>query len=327
MKILVAAHKHPVLNNPRGGEHSMRIISEYLAQEHEVTVLVRHGDYSSITQNGVEYVSGLWDQVWRYVADTDYVLSWGNAALESFRVVEHYQKPMLLFVRWWRNVCPLPPGDLMTREINPDFVGKNQKMFDYCDVVTNNAYSVEVIKRIYGVDATVSFVPIEGEGYDSKRGEYLTFVTPHKALGEAEVIKDLLAQGQKVLVVNPGKELEQLHHANLKTIPYVSDMKEVWDMTEILMSPIYHNDVCGTTRIVIEAMQNGTPVIANDRSGLGEKVPNLVSRNAFVGEWLEAIEAVRENYDKAVMDAHEIWEAYDTPAQLEIIANIINERS
>lgn len=324
MKILIAAHKHPLLWEPRGGEHSMRIIADHLSsQGHRVTVVVRDDRISTRAVGDVKYYSGKWRELPNFVRDCDTVLSWGKAAPEAYLHARRLNRRMILFVRWWRNIQPLPPKDLMTRDLDMEFIRSNQNMFNYCSVVTNNNYSAEVIKRCYGVTATVSYVPVLGGKKPNPGGKYVTLITPDKGLGEPWLITQLSKLGVNLLVVNPEMNLDLYKQLKVEVMPYTSNMLEVWNRTKVLLMPVYGNDICGTTRVVIEAMRHGIPVVANDRCGVGEKVPNLVSREAKGEEWREIIKCVCRDYELHITAAHEVWDDYDTGGQLEKIETLL----
>ena len=257
-RILLACHK-PLSGDPRfpdakprGGETSVAGIRDYLAQYWPVSSMVRGHD------NFAQYVGQM----------DDVVLSWGIAALEAAEVCRARDVPHITMVRWWRNVCPLPPGDLMKRDLDKSFIDEHKKLFtDAAAIITNNRYAVKVLKRWYGVDAIVSYVAVSGKpeiGGDPKGP--IIFVTDNKGVRGPETIRGIahLMPEQRFLVVNA---FECYSGQNISTLPYQHNMEDIYRGASLLINPIYNHDGCGTGRVMLEAMRYGVPVIGTDRGG------------------------------------------------------------
>ena len=90
------------------------------------------------------------------------------------------------------------------------------------------------------------------------------------------------------------------------------------------MYPVYNNDVCGTSRISIEAMQYGIPVIVNDRSGIGDAGQQRVPYNAHFSDWVKKIQSINQSYAWFSEKARRSFSKYDTPAQLMVFKKAIN---
>lgn len=309
MKILLSSHRPLKSEDPRGAEKSFSIIIEYLRQFHDVDVI--SWQYYDM------------DNVKKY----DLVLTYATAAPKTATYCIKHNVPYILMIRWFRLIQPLPPGNLMARDIDHAFVNRHQYIFDNAKaVITNNKNSVQIIKRYYGIDAKYSYVPIEGEikGNGNKQGKLL-LITPNKAVGEIEFI-DILSgvmPKERLLIVNAGETI--FGGGNIETIGYVESMDEIWKQAKILLYPLYHNDVCGTSRVAIEAMQYGIPVIANQRSGICEKGIIPVSYSAPIFEWVGKINSINKYYSKYVKQMHEVFESYDSQKQLEIIRKEIEK--
>lgn len=339
MKILVVAHKHPVLFNPRGGEKSMRIIIEHLAKNHEVDVIVKGGKKvpqgSVYTEhNGIKYQCHSNDEfnirLQPLVYGYDCMLTWGTATPLTAKACIQHNKPYVLMVRWWRLIQPLPPGDLLNRKIDQEFVRRHWHIFQQAKaVITNNIWATKVINRYYDVKAKVSYVPLADEsikGFGNSGGPVL-LVTPEKGLGELGLVKKLSKQlpHRQFLLVNCKKPELYSQLPNVTATGYVVNMEEVYQKAGILIYPVYNNDVCGTSRVAAEAMQYGIPCIANDRSGICEKGMAKVSRNARPQEWAEAIEYHYERYREVSNLMHASIRRYNTKKQLSVIQKAIEK--
>lgn len=309
MKILLSSHRPLESDDPRGAEKSFSIIIKYLRQFHDVDVV--SWQYYDM------------DNVKKY----DLVLTYATAAPKTATYCIKHNVPYILLIRWFRLIQPLPPGNLMRRDIDHNFVERHRYIFDNAkSIITNNKNAVKIIKRYYGVNAKYSYVPIEGEikGQGNKQGKLL-LITPNKAVGEIAFI-DVLSEvmpKEKLLIVNKGDAI--FVGDNIETIGYVENMDKIWQQAKILLYPLYHNDVCGTSRVAIEAMQYGIPVIANRRSGICEKGIIPVSYNAPIFEWTNMIESINKNYKKYVKQMHYNFENYNTKKQLEIIRKEIEK--
>ena len=233
MRILIAAHKNPYDPNPRGGETSVRILADYLKERGHTLAIWCYGGSPTELQS--------------LANDCEIILTWGKAAPQVLAL----GKPYILMVRFWRNVQPLPVGDLLNDAIDENFQRENQPLFSNAKaVITNNHYSAKVLKRIYGVDAVVSYVPvIKPEGVSSG-GDYLTIITP-EIYGEYELVKKIWSYQPdwKFLIINPlDNSFDDL--INCMVYPYMP-INEVLSQTQILLTPTYHHDICGTRRTPI----------------------------------------------------------------------------
>lgn len=313
MKIELVYHKNPYTDNPRGGELSVRAIVEYLREKgHEV------GLSSAPIESNIK--------------EADLVLTWAKPALATALTCYKVRTPLVTMVRFWKNICPLPSGNLMTRAIERQFIEEKAPIFHYSSaIITNNVYAKKVIERWQPISkgkVHVSFVPIVGEFNQSgDRDGYLTIVTP-EIYGESQLIKELtkLMPNEKFLTVNTsGYNRLLLKDTKSVDIRGYMNMDEVWRQTKALLLPIYFHDVCGTSRVVIEAIQHGIPVIASDRCGLSEKIPPsmLVSRNAKPEEWSAKITDINTHYRRYCNVAKKNWEKYDTEGNLEKFEKIL----
>lgn len=308
MRILIVCHKPITTATPRGGELSVGAIVDYLRKQgHEVETS------DEIPQT-------------RRIVKFDLVGSWGAPAKETNKRSKTVGVPFFLMVRFWKNIAPLPAGDLSSRTIDKHFTDLFAPMFqDAAAIITNSKYAKAVIHR-WQPDAVgkthVSYVPILGEFKQSGNLDgALTIVTP-EIYGEYMLVKELTPKltNNHFQIVN-ADEMTRLKFADIAPSVVARgycDMQDVWARTKILLLPVYNNDICGTRRVTIEAFRRGIPVIAMDRSGMREKVPPtmLIRRNAGPAEWVMKIREIEKDYELYQRRARAAWERYDTSSEL-----------
>lgn len=315
MNIALIYHKNPYTDNPRGGELSVKAIVEYLANKgHQI-------ELSSAPSKEV-------------IENADLVLAWGKVAHQTAVAAKKLNKPFVLMVRFWKNVSPLPVGNLMTRSIDKVFVSSRRLIFETAKaIITNTEYAKNVIERWQPVSkgrVHVSYVPITGR-YEpqKKRGTKITVITP-EIYGESWLIENLANQmpDKQFLVVNAdaGRFNNLSRLSNVEVKGYM-DKEDIWKQTKILLVPVYGNDICGTRRVTIEACRHGIPVIASDACGMSEKINLmlLVGRNAEIKHWRNSINRINENYAIYQDIVKQTWIKYDTPKQLQQFEEILLE--
>lgn len=315
MKILVICHKPLASHTPRGGERSVATIVEYLRgrghEVHTVDVIPKK------------------ELVFRF----DLSLTWGWPAVNVAKVCEEAGRPLVLMVRFWKNIAPLPASDLIRRQIDHHFTETRRHLFRYASaIITNSKYAKSVIHR-WQPDAVgkthVSYVPICGNFQQSgDPSGALTIVTP-EVYGEHMLVKELASRltNNHFQIVN-AEEWTRLKFSDIAPSVVARgymDMAEAFARTKILLLPVYANDICGTRRVTIEAFRNGIPVIAMDRSGMREKVPPtmLIRHNAGPAEWITKIREIESNYELFQRRARMAWERYDTATELEQLEKIL----
>jgi len=323
MIVTIIAHKQ--LHERGGGEKSMSIIARYLADKgYRVKVWHENNTYSE--EGNLQYVLGPMEGV---IAASDVVVSWGRPALKAFYLSKKHSKGFILCVRWWRNVVDVSfdIGNLMTCPIDATFNKTMKPMFQNAfAVITNNYYSAGVIERHYGVKAIVSYVPILGDAKKLGRKDgAIVAISPNKDIGEQNVILDIAAQmpNEEFIIINPGNQ--RYYRNNIEIVGYQKDLTAIWSRAKLMIQPIYYNDICGTLRTTIEAQQHGVPVIASNRSGVHEKVSNLVSYSADTQEWVREIRKMNADWEQQSKEASYVFEQYDTPGQLKIFEEEIKK--
>ncbi len=315
-RVVIAAHK-PLAGDPRfpdsqprGGETSVSIIRDHLADTWPVLSIVSGADRFS-----------------DYFSESDVVVTWGQAAQEAHDIALPRGIPYILMVRWWRNVCPLPPGDLSTRKIPDEFRASKQRLFDHAaEVIANNRYAAQVVERIYGRECKISYVPALGEitAAGNPHGP-IVLVTDGKDLG-AELIVMKLAKDmplRRFMVVNASRPEIYSDYSNITVTPYQKSMDPIWREAGIMIYPNYRNDVCGTSRVAPEAMRFGVPCLANDRAGICEKGMISIPRDADVTKWEHTIETIYRNYRAFSDRMHFTFKYYNTPGQLAVYKDAV----
>ena len=299
MRILLIAHRS-LTDNPRGGERSVAIIRDYLAERHDVTTVywaelsgIEHGAY-------------------------DVALTWGHGAQAAPMCVEA-KLPYVLMVRWWRNVVPIPPGDVMNREIPTAFKVEKQVLFNGAKaVVCNNQYAADAVKKHYGRECLVSYVPcLNPVRTGGNPNGHVALVTDNKDLGEPQMLREMArALPHRRFVVYNASHV--YHESNIEARPY----GEIdWENVGVL---IYPNDgrnvTCGTSRVGVEAMSYGIPCLATDQGGICEMgMVNLCGS----ADWPRWIEIVYDMYECYSDDMTNDYRVYDTPAQLRVYEEAI----
>lgn len=315
-RVVIAAHKELVGDTrfpdskPRGGERSVSIIRDHLAETYPVLTLVKNVDRFT-----------------DYLCLDDVVITWGIAADEAAAICRQRGIPYILMVRWWRNVCPLPPGDLSIRNVDAEFRETKQALFDAAAaVITNNQYAAEIVYRIYRRGCYVSYVPALGEIVASGNPHGpVVLVTDGKDLGAEKLIIELSLEMplNRFLVVNAAASDVYAAYSNIDTTGYVDDMDQIWRSAGVMIYPNYRNDVCGTSRVAPEAMRYGVPCLANDRAGICEKGMISIPRIAGPKAWRNAIEKIYKNYRAFSDRMHNTYRNYDTPGQLAVFSEAV----
>lgn len=315
MKILLVEHRDIFTQHPRGGEKSMKAIVAWMVRAgHEVDMVPWRSCPSS--------------------TDADIVLSWGKGAIPAMECARESHRPFIMFVRFWRNVAPLPAGDLMSRPVDHYAAATFFPLYDYASaIITNSEYAKKVIERWHPAadgKVHVSYVPVTGEFQDVGHftGKVLVF-TP-EIYGEVNLVDYLSNEfpGELFLFVNGIDDLDTMKLAyrktNVECCAYMPP-ERVWIQAKVVLVPVYHNDICGTRRITIEAFQHGVPVLAMDRCGMSEKVPRdmLISPRGDYEEWKHKLSDLTNRYDHYEQLAKEAWDAYETEKELQKVEGLI----
>jgi glycosyltransferase involved in cell wall biosynthesis len=129
----------------------------------------------------------------------------------------------------------------------------------------------------YGRDS-INLIPqisLEGFAGIGTPGEYITMInaTPAKGLAIFLNIASNLQDKKFLLVMKPGMEInpEGFNLSNVTFVPWDMDVRRIYEMTRILLVPSLWEEPY--SRVVIEGICCGLPVIANDSGGIREEMP------------------------------------------------------
>ncbi len=160
----------------------------------------------------------------------------------------------------------------------------------------------------YGITSKVMYPPIKTSWYktDSHQNKFITFINPVKVKGVEKVLKCAkhLPHRRFQLVETwpiPSEEykklIEQIHLLpNVALRKHTEDMKQIYENSSLLLMPSRWEEAFG--RVIVEANINGIPVIASNVGGISEALGNggkLLTRNASIQTWIEAIEELLTN--------------------------------
>jgi glycosyltransferase involved in cell wall biosynthesis len=152
------------------------------------------------------------------------------------------------------------------------------------------------------------YPPIKTSWYktDSHQNKFITFINPVKVKGVEKVLKCAkhLPHRRFQLVETwpiPSEEykklIEQIHLLpNVALRKHTEDMKQIYENSSLLLMPSRWEEAFG--RVIVEANINGIPVIASNVGGISEALGNggkLLTRNASIQTWIEAIEELLTN--------------------------------
>lgn len=159
-----------------------------------------------------------------------------------------------------------------------------------------------------GVELPVVYPLVDVNEYRTERPspDHVTFVNPVRVKG-VEVFLEVAARmpEQRFLVVEgwpvPEREREELLQRfallpNVRYVPRVDDMREVYASTAILMVPSVYEETFG--RVVLEAQASGIPVVASPRGGLPEVVGDgglVIDDYLAAGAWVTALRGLLQD--------------------------------
>ena len=325
-QVLIYCHR-PLLLNPRGGEISVWIIAKFLRRHgHEVTCVHPSWPYQAFTHPEEDIAFCAEKDLGQLRPDV--VLSWGIASSLAHHYCVQRDIPHIMMVRWWRNVAPIPPGDLRSIVIPDDFYNAHSPLFEYASsIICNNEYAARIVEKYYAVagKTAVSYVPLDNTGDKSNRardGGCITLVSPEKHLGEPDLINALARRLPHRTFYLPNTNNPWQAPRNVRFSPWDTDWVE---RTDMVLYPVYYNDVCGTSRVFIEAARYGIPSIMTNRSGLCEKGGYEIDREATADDWVDAIERMYAHPKEALATSRHFFATYHNGAQLRTFQSAIEE--
>ena len=346
--ILIFCYNNHIFEfNPRGGEISTLFIAEYLSKYYNIYILTfrkEYKSYFSYIKNNLNVLN------YPYISEENVKNVLNNVIQEkninigitwSYPAINYLSNACIkndinyiIFVRWFAEFREKRPiGNLLlNKHENLETINKNKNIFQKAySIFTNNNWSKQLIYNYYGynLDVNVTYVPIEKKNIlQNINPIYILLVTPDKNLGEYELISNLsdLMPNEIFLLINVeiNSKCRNIKKHNVIIHDYVKNIDEIYSKTKILLYSAYNDDVCGTSRVAIEAMRFCIPSICNKKCGLDEIIPFTVSENAGFNEWVEQINYINNNYKTCQKICENIYNSYDKKMDLSILLNKIN---
>ncbi len=309
-RIVVVAHHHLELWNPRGGERSTHnIVSKLQEQGHDILVVVENKKNEEV---GCEICEGLpyvlagryaLKQTLEDVLDTwmpDAAILYGETALRAYETLLDRNVPYQMFPRDWQEICPRPYTNLLNRNPLKTQDGAFYHLLNgAAEVITNSNYVGEVIRHLHDLPSINSYVPVEHPergGRHDPNGPIL-LVNPRKMNGGALVMKlaKEMPHRRFRVVGDYGKPFPP----NVDVEPFFNGRYEdLYDGSSVFLFPLIGEDPCGTGRVVFEALHCGVPSISMDIGGMKEVLPpEWLVAGEDPQEWSVAIEQILADPD------------------------------
>lgn len=204
----------------------------------------------------------------------------------------------------------------LTLAHSPYNPGRDVQLFDtvkdvgkYCDPNRTKprlaVFTTESIRKAYGYTgpSIILHPPVFPEEHNTQRGDKITCIGMSEPKGGHILIELAKNNPDKQflgVVSGWGKDMqERVDLPNLEIMDEVSDPRDIWEKTRILVSPSYEQ----YGKANLEAMASGIPVIAFDCSGtreaLGDAAMFVPNRELTdVPDWQNALTYVENNYDE-----------------------------
>ncbi len=132
--------------------------------------------------------------------------------------------------------------------------------------------------RSYYSQNSINLIPqisLENFAPTAAPGEYITMIngSPAKGLGIFLNIASNLQDKKFLLVMKPGTVVnpEGFNLSNVTFMPWDMDVRRIYEMTRILLVPSLWEEPY--SRVIVEGICSGLPVIANDSGGIREEMP------------------------------------------------------
>ncbi len=177
--------------------------------------------------------------------------------------------------------------------------------------IANSHFVKERIKRIYGVDSTLIYPPVDTEKFalqESKDGYYLTAsrLVPYK---KTALIVEAFASmpDRRLVVIGSGEELEHIRSistSNVKVMGYQSDAVLVEKMGRA--KAFIYAAVEDFGIINIEALSCGTPVIALNHGGTAETIDSGKSGTLFEKQTAADIAGAVDEFESQKFDPKDV---------------------
>lgn len=185
---------------------------------------------------------------------------------------------------------------------------QHQKGLSLADnVLVVSEFLQDCLRVTYDVDSTVVRTPVKPGAVHAKKIEpkFITMVNPRSELKGAGIFLNVARSmpDQDFLVAGNfasekmTEEAEAL--ANVRKLGWVTDMREVYAETELLLVPSLVEE--GGPRTIVEAFVNGIPVVGTVRGGIPEFIGNAgetVDPPDDTDAWIRQIGQIQADYAK-----------------------------
>jgi glycosyltransferase involved in cell wall biosynthesis len=168
-------------------------------------------------------------------------------------------------------------------------------------VIANSHYVKRVIQRLVGLEARVVYPFTDLDRYRSEGGDHdrVLFVKPQyvKGLPIALAIARRMPDTRFLVAGRPSSRARRAlgRLANVELCGWVSDMREVYARTRVLLGPSIWPEPFG--RVFVEAGAAGIPSVGSARGGIPEAIGDggLLVEDVFdVERWVEALRALED---------------------------------
>ncbi len=263
-----------------GAESSIRAILEFLSRRgHEVVAVVEQSDIDCST---IEQVKVLGSPSRRRRRDlyrwADVVLTQTASSIRAFMLAASHGKPVAVFVRdvadWQR--LPADPSLL----------------------VFNAQWQRDLFR--YEGRSLVLHPPIDPDLYRTTRGVKVTMINLNERKG-GELFLDIVRRMPDVDFLGVtgmwgNQLLPDPIPPNLMLMPSVSDAREVYALTSILLLPSKWETF---GRVAVEAALSGIPVVASPNPGSFEALGNsaIYAPLSAPDEWVLAIRSLQDEHN------------------------------
>jgi glycosyltransferase involved in cell wall biosynthesis len=330
MRILFSAQFF--LNGSGGAELCARTLMKKLAQTHEVHVVSAGGqgdyDWEGIRvhevkkcPNNILYINLFWS---RYLINLgfkpDLVITQMNAAAPTTLWAKFHGIPSIFYAHGFEHFCleSFNYGDVFTCRqrcwrcgglrkfmLHPLYhviFDRNRRAILAAGlVIAPSAFMQKVVRHYSGRDADIVPNPLDLDKYRVKpEGGSILFVKPlkHKGVGLVADLVNRMKNRRFVLTGEIDRDYAWLKdEPNVEYLGEVKDMKTAYGKAKIVLVPSTMAE--SFSRVVLEAMVSGIPVITSDNGGPAETGGDA-SIKLSVNEpekWIDAIERLYKDGD------------------------------
>jgi glycosyltransferase involved in cell wall biosynthesis len=282
--------------------HSRRLRRPYLYRQHDRDTLG-------------------WNRQWRHIVDdfldanpTDLLITQNRLLYSSIEAAAARNIPTVIWAHAYRLFCP---DQFFTRDPITECNGncreclsgifghaarENHQAYQHgmkraSLIIANSEYMARVVKHHTGRDAPVVYPTFDLDDWrqpGAEQREHVLFIKPQERKGFRIFLEIASALPERRFIV-AGKTSNAVRRdlsalANVSTIDWSNEMREVYARTEILLGPSIWPEPFG--RVFVEAAGAGVPSITSNRGGIPEAVGSggiLIDDIHNIHSWIDAI--------------------------------------